>query len=407
MPVRIDPRRALQAAASKGKLPPVVRFARADSVPELVAERTYRFVFSDETVDRYGDVIKASGWDLTNFENNPIALFGHDDSSVENVIGRAKNVHVRGTQLVGDIEFATADINPNAETVFRLVAGGFLKTVSVGFQPIAYAVSKDKARAGGIDFTRQDLMEISIVPVPANPNALAEAKAAGIEVDRVARLIRSVREPRSLIKAEKDMWLVSWLAGIVGDLAHVQDWSEWEEEREEDDSTVPADLLASLKTLGQILVDMTIEEVGELINGEDADDVMDDDIYFMSASDAEQRAAILRKLAKADMRELTAADTLLGHHRSGRRILIKLEEGAAFTPLIKAGRTISAKNEKCLRDAHDCLTMAAGHITSVLEPDAEDETDDTSGDAEAEEKAMRERRARALQRRLALSTSAP
>jgi hypothetical protein len=39
------------------------------------------FVLSDATVDRYGDIIDAKGWDLTNFKKNPIALFGHSSAS--------------------------------------------------------------------------------------------------------------------------------------------------------------------------------------------------------------------------------------------------------------------------------------------------------------------------------------
>ena len=38
------------------------------------------FVLSDESVDRMGDIISAAGWDLKNFQKNPIALFGHTSS---------------------------------------------------------------------------------------------------------------------------------------------------------------------------------------------------------------------------------------------------------------------------------------------------------------------------------------
>ena len=37
-----------------------------------------RFVASDESVDRYGDIIRASGWQLDNFRKNPVLLFAHD-----------------------------------------------------------------------------------------------------------------------------------------------------------------------------------------------------------------------------------------------------------------------------------------------------------------------------------------
>ena len=168
-----------------------VRFVEASAPVATSDSRTFSFVFSDESVDRYGDVIHARGWDLKNFNANPIALFGHDASTVENVVGRARNVRVSGSQLVGDIEFMGADVNPAAEVVYQMVKGGFLKTVSVGFAPIEWEPTKDKSRPGGIDFKRQELLEISVVPIPANPNALHQAKAAGIEVERLALLARS------------------------------------------------------------------------------------------------------------------------------------------------------------------------------------------------------------------------
>lgn len=160
-----------------------VRFATVSAPTIDAATRTASFVFSDESVDRYGDVISARGWDLSNFNKNPIALFGHDAGSVGNVVGKAKNVRVEGPRLVGDIEFMDGATNPNAEAVFQMVKGGWLNTVSVGFLPLDWEASKE--RKGGVDFKRQELLEISIVPIPANPNAVALAKAAGVDVARL------------------------------------------------------------------------------------------------------------------------------------------------------------------------------------------------------------------------------
>jgi hypothetical protein len=45
---------------------------------------------------------------------------------------------------------------------------GFLKSVSVGFIPKSFSFSNELGRAGGIDFASCELLEVSIVPVPAN-----------------------------------------------------------------------------------------------------------------------------------------------------------------------------------------------------------------------------------------------
>ncbi len=172
-----------RAAAKEGKVPDgtVFRFATTDPVVDQGGEdtRTVRFVFSDATVDHSYDTIDPKGWDLSVFNSNPVALFAHN--SWDPPIGRAKNVEIKDGKLIGDIEFASAEIYPFADTIYRLVKGGFLKAVSVGFKPKEWTFSNDADRPYGIDFKKQTLLEISVCPVPCNPNALTEARSAGIE----------------------------------------------------------------------------------------------------------------------------------------------------------------------------------------------------------------------------------
>jgi hypothetical protein len=61
-----------------------------------------------------------------------------------------------------------------------LVRGKFITAVSVGFLPLEFSWAEDeKERPWGIDYERQELLEISVVPVPANAHALIEAQAKG------------------------------------------------------------------------------------------------------------------------------------------------------------------------------------------------------------------------------------
>jgi HK97 family phage prohead protease len=149
--------------------------------PELTSqERTLRFCFSDDAVDLMGDTIAAAGWDLANFLRNPVALWAHDSSAPP--IGSASNVGVEGNRLLGDIAFAPLETYAFADTIYRLLLGKFLRAVSVGFLPTKHLfVQDDPARPWGIDFLEQSLLEISVCPVPANPNALAEARRKGID----------------------------------------------------------------------------------------------------------------------------------------------------------------------------------------------------------------------------------
>jgi len=181
MPMKLLSADEFRNAAKDGKRPEgtVFRFATEEPKMQDEATRKMRFVFSDATVDHAGDSIDPKGWDLSIFNRNPVALFAHN--SWDPPIGRASDVYVQGEQLVGDIEFATADVYEFADTIYRLVKGKFLKAVSVGFMPKDWAWSSDKDRPYGIDFKKQQLLEISVCPVPCNPNALGEARSMGID----------------------------------------------------------------------------------------------------------------------------------------------------------------------------------------------------------------------------------
>lgn len=170
-------------AARAGREPAGGVVRASIGTPKVIdeARRAVRFCFSDGSVDRVGDRIMASGWDLAQFRRNAVALFAHDANSPP--IGRATDVRVEGDRLMGTIEFMSADLYPFADTVYEMVRQGYLRAVSVGFLPIEYTFSSEDDRPYGIDFKRQELLEISVCPVPANANALV---AASIDIDRAA-----------------------------------------------------------------------------------------------------------------------------------------------------------------------------------------------------------------------------
>jgi HK97 family phage prohead protease len=148
--------------------------------------RVVRFVLSDSTVDRMGDSISAAGWELDAYRRNPVVLWAHDANQPP--IGKMTSVFISGDRLIGDVQFASPETYEFADQIYRLITAGFIKAGSVGFIPIDYKFS-DK-RAGGIDFKSQELLEFSIVPVPANANALIEARGySGQREPTLAELI--------------------------------------------------------------------------------------------------------------------------------------------------------------------------------------------------------------------------
>ena len=142
------------------------------------------FVLSDETVDRYGEVVVASGWDLTNFRpnRNPIALFNHHADAI---VGRWENVRVEGKRLLGRLVLAAAGTDEIVDKVRRLWEQKILRAVSVGFRPIEREpLNKDADPDWGpFRYLRQELVECSLVAVPANPNALQIGRSLVLSAD--------------------------------------------------------------------------------------------------------------------------------------------------------------------------------------------------------------------------------
>jgi HK97 family phage prohead protease/HK97 family phage major capsid protein len=133
------------------------------------------FVLSDETPDRMDDVILSDGWDLKNFKRNPIALFNHNSDFP---IGKWSDLRVESKQLRGHLELAPFGTSDRIDEIRKLIDAGILRAVSVGFKPL-----ETKQREGsdyGYTFVRSELVETSLVSVPANPNALAVAKSLNI-----------------------------------------------------------------------------------------------------------------------------------------------------------------------------------------------------------------------------------
>jgi HK97 family phage major capsid protein/HK97 family phage prohead protease len=136
----------------------------------LAAGDPLTFVLSDATKDRMGDVIDPKGWQLDNFRSNPMALFNHNSSFP---IGTWEDVKVQGGRLVGKLKLAARGTSDRIDEIISLVEQGILRAVSVGFSPIERKPLDD----GGIKFTKQELLETSLVSIPANPAAVQLAKS--------------------------------------------------------------------------------------------------------------------------------------------------------------------------------------------------------------------------------------
>ena len=139
------------------------------------------FILSDATPDRMGDVIEADGWDLDNFKKNPVALFNH---RADFPIGKWTNLRTTNGALRGHLQLAPEGTSDRIDEIRRLVDADILRAVSVGFLPIkSEPLTKDSA---GTRFRQTELVETSLVAIPANPNALAVARSLNISAATTA-----------------------------------------------------------------------------------------------------------------------------------------------------------------------------------------------------------------------------
>jgi HK97 family phage prohead protease len=131
---------------------------------------------SSATPDRDGDTISPTGWKLDGFAKNGPILWAHNP--YEPPVARARKTWFDASALYAEMEFAGAEVYAFAETVYQLIKGGFLNAVSVGFRPLKWTRNEGRGPFA-IDFVEQELLEISIVPIPSNPDALIQARSAG------------------------------------------------------------------------------------------------------------------------------------------------------------------------------------------------------------------------------------
>ena len=139
------------------------------------------FILSDATPDRFGDVVEIEGWDFANFIRNPVALFNHMATFP---VGTWTNIRVGDKALRGDLVLAPKGISSRIDEIRGLVEHGILRAVSVGFKPLSSrpvdATRNDPFGMAPQVYTKAELVECSLVSIPANPNALAVAKSLNI-----------------------------------------------------------------------------------------------------------------------------------------------------------------------------------------------------------------------------------
>lgn len=167
------------------------------------ADRSFTAVASDDSTDRHGENIQQDGWDLGNFLKNPVVPWGHDYYNPP--VAKATEIGIENGKLMFKPKFATIEElssdpkNPSdwakfVDTIYQMYKGGYLRAFSVGFIP---------KEMDGDTFIKQELLEVSAVTIPSNPNALALAYKEGVINDEQRSILVKTYEQQ--IKSLTDL----------------------------------------------------------------------------------------------------------------------------------------------------------------------------------------------------------
>lgn len=155
-----------------------------------LGDGVYEGIVATNSIDRHGEALDINGLDTKAYmDTNPVVLFGHDYSNPENVIGKAltlgktkmvtkDGVDDGGVQLSSQFQLFTDIKDTKATLVAKLIKKGVL-ALSIGFVP---------KEIDGDTYTKSEMAEFSVVPVPANAEAAITARSLALKPKEKALL---------------------------------------------------------------------------------------------------------------------------------------------------------------------------------------------------------------------------
>jgi HK97 family phage prohead protease len=164
------------------------------------ASRTLRGVATTPTPDRMGDIIEPLG---VTFKNPTPLLWQH---RADEPVGFAHFEKPTKKGINFEAEIAQidepGDLKNRLDMAWQSVKAKLVRGVSIGFRSIEYALMDN----GGLHFLETEVLELSLVTIPANEDATITSIKAYAAKDRGAiRLveIESVRLPNGAVRLSK------------------------------------------------------------------------------------------------------------------------------------------------------------------------------------------------------------
>lgn len=152
-----------------------------------------RWVMAAVTPDRVKDTFEPSAFvqAIKSLSDKLIALWQHDTSAP---LGYWHNLTYKSGQILGDLKIAETNLG---KMVKQLLSDGVPLGASIGFRGTG-----DLNDIGGIHFDDIELLETSIVSVPANPKAQQILKSFGVDLPSIVETKRPVTSDDVYTKAQ-------------------------------------------------------------------------------------------------------------------------------------------------------------------------------------------------------------
>lgn len=129
-------------------------------------ERIIRGIATTPTPDRMGDIVEPLGVEF----KNPLPLLWQHQSSKP--VGSVKFDKPTKTGITFEAKIEKVDepgtLKDRLDEAWQSVRMGLVKAVSIGFRSLEEAYDREK---GGWHFLRTEVMELSLVTIPANADA--------------------------------------------------------------------------------------------------------------------------------------------------------------------------------------------------------------------------------------------
>ena len=138
-------------------------------------EGRIRFRITEKKVDRHGEVVIPDGIVLDNFKANPVVCFAHDRWSPS--VGKVDLDSFKITPKFVDTDVIFDLEDPFANLLHHKYKEGFLNAVSIGFRNIETSEAFILPNQTGRTIKKWELLELSLVPLPALPSAIAQRKS--------------------------------------------------------------------------------------------------------------------------------------------------------------------------------------------------------------------------------------